>query len=108
MTNVTEPTPVQLARMEGVLNLVAFQVTGLVTRVDKHEIDINELKSGHQRLESEAEARDLTVEAKARALREAKESEEAASRRTWTPFERMLTVIAVAASLFSAYLVATR
>jgi len=82
MTNPTEPrvienTPVQLARMEGVLNLVADRVSGVITRVDRHESDIGNLISRTQRLEDGAKASTEKAEALALALREAKDAVDA-------------------------------
>lgn len=39
-----EPVPVQLTRIEGTVNLIAYQLGDLVKRVDRHEIDITALK----------------------------------------------------------------
>ena len=75
-----EHTPVQLARMEGVLNLVADRVSGLITRVDRHEGEIGTLKSQTQTLALEAKASKDTAEALALALKDAKEAVEATSR----------------------------
>ena len=82
MPNPTEPrllenTPVQLARMEGVLNLVADRVSGLITRVDRHEGEIGTLKSLTQSLKEGAKASTEKAEALALALKEAKEAVEA-------------------------------
>ena len=82
MPNPTEPrvieqTPVQLARMEGVLNLVADRVSGVITRVDRHESDIGNLISRTQRLEDGAKASTEKAEALALALREAKDAVDA-------------------------------
>jgi len=79
MPNPTEPrllenTPVQLARMEGVLNLVADRVSGLITRVDRHEGEIGTLKSLTQSLKEGAKASTEKAEALALALKEAKEA----------------------------------
>jgi len=74
---MVETTPVQLARMEGVLNLVADRVSGLITRVDRHEGDISTLKSQTQALKAAANASTEKAEALALALKEAKEAVEA-------------------------------
>jgi hypothetical protein len=84
MPNPTEPrvienTPVQLARMEGVLNLVADRVSGLMTRVDRHEADLGGLQSRTQRLEDGAKASTEKAEALALALKEAKDAVDATS-----------------------------
>jgi hypothetical protein len=73
----SENTPVQLARMEGVLNLVADRVSGVITRVDRHESDIGNLKSRTQRLEDGAKASTEKAEALALALKEAKDAVDA-------------------------------
>lgn len=39
-----EPPPVQLTRMEGVLNLIAYQLGDLKATVQRHEVDITALK----------------------------------------------------------------
>jgi chromosome segregation ATPase len=72
-----ENTPVQLARMEGVLNLVADRVSGLITRVDRHEAAIGDLTSRTQSLQEGAKASTEKAEALALALKEAKEAVEA-------------------------------
>lgn len=41
---VTEPVPVQLTRIEGTVNLIAYQLGDLVKRVDRHDVDISDLK----------------------------------------------------------------
>lgn len=42
--NQAEPMPVQLTRVEGTVNLIAYQIGDLVKRVDRHEVDITALK----------------------------------------------------------------
>jgi len=63
--------------MEGVLNLVADRVSGLITRVDRHEGEIGTLKSLTQSLKEGAKASTEKAEALALALKEAKEAVEA-------------------------------
>ena len=110
--NTTDQSPVLLARIEGKLDLILFQVTDHAGRIKNVESDVRNLASETQLLASEAKARDLTVEATAKALREAKESEEAATRaemarseQTWTPIARSLAILAVVTSLLSLYLI---
>jgi len=76
-TPQAENTPVQLARMEGVLNLVADRVSGVIARVDRHESEIGTLKSATQSLKEGAKASTEKAEALALALKEAKEAVEA-------------------------------
>ena len=73
---VAEPMPVQLTRMEGVLNQVADRVSDLRGRVDSHETWIGELKSLTQTLKEGAVADREKAEALALALKEAKEAVE--------------------------------
>jgi len=63
--------------MEGVLNLVADRVSGLITRVDRHESEISVLQSQTQALKAAADASTEKAEALALALKEAKEAVEA-------------------------------
>lgn len=86
--------PVQLARMEGTLNLVADRVSGLTGRVDKHETDIAELKSQTQTLAGDAKAEAVKAIALAAALKEADEARRQKSEQTWTPFAKTLTAMA--------------
>jgi len=65
--------------MEGVLNLVADRVSGVITRVERHESDIGNLKSRTQRLEDGAKASTEKAEALALALKEAKDAVDATS-----------------------------
>ncbi len=39
-----EPMPVQLTRIEGVVNLIAYQLGDLTKKVERHELDITALK----------------------------------------------------------------
>jgi len=82
MTNPTEPLaaesmPVQLTRMEGILNRVADRVSDLRVRVGQHDTDIGNLKSLTQSLKEGAIASTEKAEALALALKEAKEAVEA-------------------------------
>ena len=72
-----ESVPVSLARMEGKIDLVSDRVAGLMTRVDRHEASLGELKSRTQRLEDGAKASTEKAEALALALKEAKDAVEA-------------------------------
>jgi len=72
-----ESVSVSLARMEGKLDLVSDRVSGLITRVDRHESDIGALKSLTQTLKEGAVADREKAEALALALKEAKEAVEA-------------------------------
>ena len=114
-THAPDSAPVQLARIEGKLDLMLFQVTDHAGRIKSLEERDRTRESETQKLASDAVARDLTVEATAKALREAKESEEAATRaeaarsdKFWTPVNGVLGAVAVFASLISAYLIQTR
>lgn len=112
-----EPTPVQLTRMEGVLNLVAERIANVSgrlektdARVDRHEEELSRLKLSTQQLGADAIARDATVAATAKALREAKEAQDAAtnaetskSERSWSPVAKASVLIATLATLWSLF-----
>jgi hypothetical protein len=102
-----EPTPVQLTRMEGVLNLVAERVVNLATRVDGHDhelkgqaADIAALKSETQTLREQAEADKATAVALALALKEADENRRKKAESTWSPWQKALAVLAGFVSLW--------
>lgn len=98
---VEEPTPVQLTRMEGVLNLVAERVVNLSGRVDGHDhelksqgSDIAELKSSTQSLKEQADADKKTAVALALALKEADENRRTKAESSWSPWQKALAVLA--------------
>ena len=105
-----EPTPVQLTRMEGVLNLVLERVVNVNARVDKHEReivehrdDINELKSLTQTLQEGADADKKTAVALALALKEADETRRTKSEQSWSPITRLFAVLTTVATLLGVY-----
>ena len=116
----TEPTAVQLTRIEGTLNLVAFQIKDVAARVDRHESEIGALKSQTQSLREGADASEGKAVALALALKDAKETQEATSRAEsakaaaasreeaarsalgWSPITRLF---AVAAGILGAILI---
>ena len=75
-----EPVIVQLTRMEGKLDRVADRVSDLRHRVDAHDTEIGTLKSLTQSLSEGATAAEKTAIALATALKDAKETAEAAAR----------------------------
>lgn len=101
---VEEPTPVQLTRMEGVLNLVAERVVNLSGRVDAHDHEIKvqageiaELKSSTQTLKEQAEADKKTAVALALALKEADENRRTKAETSWSPWTKVFAVLAALA-----------
>jgi hypothetical protein len=104
--HIAETTPVQLTRMEGLLGLISYKVDSLVTTVGRHETQISGLTLSVQRLGDEATSSQATVVATAKALREAKEAQEATSRaevakadQTWTPMARLFAFTTAAAAI---------
>ncbi len=98
-TQTIESTRVQLTRIEGTLNLVADRVSGLMTRVDRHDSEIGILKSQSQTLREQAVARDATAVALATALKDADESRRNKDSQTWSPFAKTITVIVALAGI---------
>lgn len=102
-----EMPAVQLARIEGKIDLMAERAANTSARVEKLETyrerdaqAIGELRLGHQQLASDAISRDATVATTAKALRDAKETQEATDRaavaRTeskWSPITKVFAVI---------------
>jgi chromosome segregation ATPase len=96
-----EPTPVQLTRMEGILNLISERLGTVQQRVDGHDRDISELNKGHAELRSEtqtlreqAEADKATAVALALALKEADENRRKKAESSWSPWSKALAVVA--------------
>ena len=106
VNNEPEPISLQMTRMEGVLNLVADRVSGLIFRVDRHETELAELKSLTQTLREGADADKKTAVALALALKEADETRRTKDNYMWTPFGRFIAAlgtIATIAGLLLAY-----
>jgi hypothetical protein len=111
---VEEPTPVQLTRMEGVLNLVLERVVNVNGRVDKHEREITEnrddiaqLKSLTQTLKEGADADKKTAVALALALKEADETRRTKSESTWSPITRLFAILTGIATIVGIYFAIT-
>ena len=116
-----ELIPVQLTRMEGVLNLVLERTTNLTSRMDRVEGRTSSLEAVAQRLDLEATARDKTAIALALAVKEAKEAIEATGRaeagkaekadreRTdkealgWSPITKLFAVLAAVLIVVNLY-----
>lgn len=105
-----DTTPVQLTRMEGVLNLINHQLSELIRRVDSHEKRIGVIELSVQRLGDAAVADKLTVDQTARALKDAKEATEATARAelqksetAFSPVARLATAAAILSSLMAVY-----
>lgn len=84
--------PVQLARMEGTLNLVADRIHGLSSRVEKVESDVGDLKARTQSLSESAESARVTAAEVAAALGRAEDERDAKARRAWSPFAKAITL----------------
>lgn len=91
---VPEHVAVQLARMEGTLNLVADRIAGVTSRVDRHEIDIDRLKSTTQSLKESASAEATKAIALAAALKEADEARRQKSDQAWSPVAKVSIILA--------------
>ena len=92
--DLNQQVPVQLARMEGTLNLVADRIAGVTSRVDRHEIDIDALKSSTQSLKESARAEAVKAIALAAALKEADEARRQKSEQVWSPFAKVAIALA--------------
>ncbi|MET4703101.1 hypothetical protein [Frigoribacterium sp. UYMn621] len=97
-----EPTPVQLTRMEGILNLIAERGVNTDRRVDGHASELNTIKTDVASLKSEtqtlregADADKKTAVALAFALKEADENRRLKAEQSWSPITRIFAVIAV-------------
>jgi hypothetical protein len=110
-THPAESTPVQLTRMEGILNVVLERTSTLTRRMDEVEERARSLEAVTQRLDLDALSRDKTAVALALALKEAKEAVEATARlkgaeeaNTWSPFARFGAVLGSLVAIGSLYL----
>lgn len=102
-----DTVPVLLARIEGTLGNVLEKVSSLIVRVDRTEMHMGQIQLDVQRLDLEAKASAATVTATAKALREAKEAQDATSRaetvkadRAWSPVTKVFAFTAFLATAF--------
>lgn len=105
-----DTTPIQLTRMEGVLNLINHQLSELIRRVDGHESRISVIELSVQRLGDAAVANERTVEQTAKALKDAKEATEATARAemqksesAWNPVARFGVAFGTVGGLVGLY-----
>lgn len=109
-SRIKEPLPVQLTRMEGVLNLIAERGVNTDRRVDGHaseigamKVSISGLQSETQTLREGADADKKTAVALALALKEADETRRTKSEQSWSPITRLFAVLTAVAGLLSIY-----
>lgn len=88
-----EPTPVQLTRMEGVLNLILFRMDDVVTRVIHLEGKVTQHDSDIAGIKAAAAARLVTAETVATTLKEKEDEAIKHSTQRWTPAGRTISVI---------------
>ena len=94
-----ETTAVQLTRVEGSINLILFQMDQLTETVKQHTAEISALQMFTQRLADEATASHETALSLAKALKDADEARRSQSEQTWTPFQRIITVMVALAAV---------
>ena len=90
---VAESVPVILARMEGKLDIVNLKVDNLSPRVSSLELRTDKLENDTLALSLNAGAEEAKKVALALALKEADENRRAQSEQTWTPAQRVMTVL---------------
>jgi hypothetical protein len=89
-----EAGPVVLARMEGKLDRINDRVADLIPRVGKIEDRTKALEDVTLTLTKNAEAEEAKKIALALALKEAEDNRRTQNEQSWTPFQRLMTVIA--------------
>lgn len=89
-----ESVPVMLARMEGKLDRVQDRVIDLVPRVGKLEDRTKALEDVALTLTKNGEAEEAKKIALALALKEADETRRNQSEQSWTPAQRLMTILA--------------
>lgn len=84
-----ESLPVQLTRIEGIVNLIKYQNDDVITRVTRLEVVTNTVEGKVQKLELEATARDDKAIALATALKEADDAYKDKNTGRWNPLNRI-------------------
>lgn len=87
-----EPTPVQLTRMEGVLNLILFRMDDVVTRVIHLEGKVTQHDSDISTIKADAAARLVTASTVAKTLKDKDTQDLENNNRKWTPLTRMVAI----------------
>lgn len=109
---------VALTRVEGKLDRIGDRVVDLRASAERHQIDIDLLKSLTQTLQEGAAASKETAVALALALKDAKETQEATARaeitkstqvaaesdRSWVPYARALAIVLALVAIGTLYL----
>lgn len=98
-----EPTPVQLTRMEGVLNLILFRMDDVVTRVIHLEGKVTQHDSDISTIKAEAAARLVTANTVAETLKDKSTEDLASSNRKWTPLTRVVGIASLVLYLTTIY-----
>jgi hypothetical protein len=106
---IAEAVPVVLARMEGKLDRVQDQISGLMPRVTKLEDRAHDLEVTTLILTKNAEAEEAKKIALALALKEADETRRQQSEQSWTPIQRFMAILAsiIGAVTLAIYLYST-
>jgi hypothetical protein len=89
-----ESVPVMLARMEGKIDIVNVRLDDIIPRVGKIEDRLKVQEDLTLTLSKDAQAEKAKAEALAFALKEQDEARRNQSEQTWTPFQRLMTVLA--------------
>ena len=99
---------ITLTRMEGKLDSVVEKVSDLRTEVTQHRIEISELKSTTQQLQSDMKGAETARALAATAVRNADEARVAAAKaqvdnstQQWTPIQRLFATLGGMAALVS-------
>lgn len=92
---MTEPeqNSLQLTRIEGVVNLVDYKVTSMITQVDGMKKDISKLQTDVHTLQSESMSRDAKAEAVALALDKSDMDREHKAELAWNPVSKLVTIV---------------
>jgi hypothetical protein len=92
-----EAVPTTLARIEGTVNLVAHDLAGLTSRMDRNESDVRGLLVLTQRLDLDAKANERLVTSTALVIKNEKDSaaaalvtEKAKDSAKWSPFAKTI------------------
>lgn len=98
-----ESLPVQLTRIEGIVNHIKYQNDDVIRRVISLETVTNEIEGKVQKLELEAIARDDKAIALALALKEADQTYKDKNVGKWSPLNRVYLLVGIIYALVIAY-----
>ncbi len=99
----TEPSAVQLTRIEGTINLIKYQNENMSKDMTHVKVDVEKLKTDVHTLQLEAVARDKLAGTVASTLKDADAALIVKNDQKWTPLTRLVLIVTAVLYITSLY-----